>query len=126
MQEKFAVHLPPLPTEVAPVGFPPVAETLREAAERIVRTLHPYKVVLFGSYAGGRPTLDSDVDLLIVMDTEASPVERYLQVSALLHPRPFPVDIIVKTPAEVEAALKQKHSFVREILEQGIVLYERE
>ena len=118
--------IPSLPEDVAPVGFPPVAATLRAAVERIVQVLRPQKVVLFGSYAYGKPTPDSDVDLLIIMETEASPIERYLQVSALLRPRPFPVDILVKTPAEIEAALQQPYSWVREILEQGIVLYERE
>lgn len=103
-----------------------MAETLPLAAERIVRALHPDKVVLFGSYAYGAPTPDSDVDLLVVMETTASPSERYIAVSRLLRPRPFPLDLLVKTPAEIRQALASGDFFVREILTRGQVLYERE
>lgn len=103
----------------------PVGETLPAAVERIVQELHPQKIILFGSYAYGNPTPDSDVDLLVIMETESSSSQRYLAVSRLLEPRPFPVDIIVKTPAEIEQALHKGDSFIREMVTQGIVLYER-
>jgi len=112
---------------VIPTGFVmPVAEALPEVVQRIVQTLHPEKIVLFGSYADGTPTSDSDVDLLVVMETTASPVERYLTVSRLLRPRPFPVDILVKRPDEIQSALGAGDFFIREVLSRGQVLYERE
>ena len=112
---------------VIPTGFVmPVAEALPEVVQRIVQTLHPEKIVLFGSYADGTPTSDSDVDLLIVMETTAPPVERYLAVSRLLRPRPFPVDILVKRPDEIQSALEAGDFFIREVLSRGQVLYERE
>jgi len=112
---------------VIPTGFVmPVAEALPEVVQRIVQTLHPEKIVLFGSYADGTPTSDSDVDLLVVMETTASPVERYLAVSRLLRPRPFPVDILVKRPDEIQSALGAGDFFIREVLSRGQVLYERE
>ena len=108
-------------------GFPPVnAKTLRGVVKRPVHTLRPEKVVLFGSYARGTATPDSDVDLLIVMETDASPTDRYLIVSRLLRPRLFPLDILVKTPAEIEQALATGDFFIREILEHGKILYERD
>jgi len=111
---------------ITPRGLPrPVSETLPPAIERIVRELQPDKIILFGSYAYGVPTPDSDVDLLIIMETDASTVQRYLAVSLLLYPRPFPVDILVKTPREVEQALARRDVLVREILSRGRVLYER-
>ena len=111
---------------VTPTGFPAVTEeVLRGAAERIAEALQPEKIVLFGSYAYGTPTPDSDVDLLVIMDTDASRVDRYRAVSRLLYPRPFPVDILVKTPAEIERALESGDFFIREILPEGRVLYER-
>lgn len=110
--------------EVAPRGFPPVAETLPQVVERLVRELRPYKIILFGSYATGSPTPDSDVDLLIIMDTTLSAANRFVRVAQLLRPRLFPVDIIVKTPAEIEAALQHKDAFLVEVLENGKVLYE--
>ena len=82
-------------------------------------------MILFGSYAYGAPTPDSDVDLLVILDTDASATERYLAVSRSLYPRPFPVDIIVKTPGEIERALRVGDFFIKEILSQGRVLYER-
>ena len=111
---------------VAPTGFPPVTEeVLQAAAERIAESLRPEKIVLFGSYAGGTPTPDSDVDLLVIMVTDASRADRYRAVSRLLYPRPFPVDILVKTPGEIERALEGGDFFIREILSEGRVLYER-
>ncbi len=114
-----------LPVHVAPRGLPPVAETLPPAIERLIREVDPEKIILFGSYAYGNPTPDSDVDLLVIMETEARRIERYLAVSRLLYPRRFPVDIIVKTPSEVREALEKKDAFLCEIIEKGIVLYER-
>jgi len=116
----------PIKTKVHPIGFPPVAETLPGAIERIVSELKPEKIILFGSYAYGNPTPDSDVDLLVIMKTKAREIDRYVAVSNLLYPRQFPVDILVKTPQEMEAeARKTGNFFMREILKKGRVLYER-
>jgi uncharacterized protein len=113
-------------TDVRPVGFPPVAQTLPLAIERIVSELRPEKIILFGSYAYGNPTPDSDVDLLIVMKTRAKEIDRYVAVSNILYPRQFPVDILVKTPREIELESRKKGNFfMREILTKGKVLYER-
>jgi predicted nucleotidyltransferase len=116
----------PIKTNVRPVGFPPVAETLPGAIERIVSKLRPEKIILFGSYAYGNPTPDSDVDLLVIMNTKAKEIDRYVAVSNLLYPRQFPVDILVKTPKEIEEASGKKGNFfLREILTKGKVIYER-
>jgi uncharacterized protein len=113
-------------TEVHPVGFPPVVETLPGAIEILVSKLKPEKIILFGSYAYGNPTPDSDVDLLVIMKTRAKDIDRYIAVSNLLYPRQFPVDILVKTPREIELESKKKGNFfLREILNKGKVLYER-
>ncbi len=115
-------------TKVHPTGFPPVAETLPQAIERIVSELKPEKIILFGSYAYGNPTQDSDVDLLIIMETNGKNKEMYRAASMLLYPRQFPVDIIIKTPKEVEDALKggkDNSFFIREIVKKGKVLYDR-
>jgi len=107
-------------------GFPTADErTLRKVVRRMVQALRPEKIILFGSYAYGIPSPDSDVDLLVIMETSASPAERYLTVSRLLRPRPFPVDILVKTPDEIRRALDQGDFFIREIITQGLILYEQ-
>lgn len=112
---------------VKPTGFLPVTEgALQTVVRRIVEVLEPEKVILFGSHAYGTATPDSDVDLLVIMETNAPQVERYLAVSRLLRPRPFPVDILVRTPGEIARALETGDFFIREILTRGQVLYERD
>lgn len=78
-----------------------MGKQIRKAVARIVAHLDPEKVILFGSHAYGTPGQDSDVDLLVVMETYKRPAERIVMVSRLLSPRPFPVDIIVRTPDEL-------------------------
>ena len=112
-------------TNMRPTGFPPVAETLPQAVKKIVRELKPEKIILFGSYARGNPTPDSDVDLLVILDTEQPRKDRVVAVSLLLYPRPFPVDILVKTPQEIKREIDKGNAFIQEILTKGKVLYER-
>ncbi len=120
----MVITLPPLPRDLAPIGCPPVAETLPAAIQRIVEAIQPEKIILFGSYARGNPTPDSDVDLLIVWDTEKPRRERVVEISLLFSPRPFPLDLLVMTPEEIERA-REENFFIAEILEQGILLYEQ-
>lgn len=109
-----------------PLGLKtPVGKSLGAAIQKIVDELKPEKIILFGSYAYGTPNPHSDVDLLVILKTNASPKERSWLVSRILLPRPFPVDILVKTPKEVEKALKSGDFFLHEILTRGKVLYER-
>ena len=118
----------PIKTNVRPTGFPPVSKTLPQAINRIVSELKPEKIILFGSYAYGKPTPDSDVDLLVVIETNGKNKEMYHAVSSLLYPREYRVHIVVKTPKEVEAALKggvDNAFFIREIIKKGKVLYDR-
>ncbi|HLF73346.1 MAG TPA: nucleotidyltransferase domain-containing protein [Anaerolineales bacterium] len=118
----------PVRTNVHPTGFPPVSKTLPQAIRRIVSELKPERIILFGSYAYGNPTPDSDVDLLVVIETNGKNKEIYRAVSKLLYPREFPVDIIIKTPKEVEEALRggvDNAFFLREIVKKGKVLYDR-
>lgn len=112
--------------EVTPRGcLRPVSQTLPLAVARVAQALQPDKIILFGSYAYGAPTSDSDVDLLVIMESDKPGKERSWAVSRLLLPREFPVDILVKTPTELAVALQRGDFFLREITERGILLYER-
>ena len=103
-----------------------VDEMISEMVRRIVKKFHPDKIILFGSHARGTAGPDSDVDLLVIMKTKAREIDRYVAVSNLLYPRQFPVDILVKTPKEMEAETRRKGNFfMHEILKKGKVLYER-
>src|SRR5215211_835772 len=112
--------------ETIPAGLNvSVGKSLRPAIRKIVRELNPEKIVLFGSYAYGIPNPHSDVDLLVIMKTNASRKDRSWAVSRLLLPRPFPVDILVKTPQEIKNGLERGDFFLKEILTRGKVLYDR-
>jgi uncharacterized protein len=125
-EKPWPVGKTPLVAGVQPPGFAPVTEEVLQAmVHRLATGLHPHKIILFGSYASGTPTADSDVDLLVIVGTLAQPVDRYLRVSRLLRPRPFPLDLLVKTPEEIARALEREDPFIREITAQGRVLYER-
>ena len=98
---------------------------IKRISERLKEKYDANTVILFGSYARGEETEDSDVDLLVVMNTTASSKERSWAISQLLIPRPFPVDILVRTPREIKQALEGRDFLIEEILTQGKVLYER-
>lgn len=98
-------------------------ERIRELNERIVAEFRPQRVVLFGSYAWGMPTPDSDVDLLIVMPFEGKSAFKAVEIRMKTRP-PFPVDLLVRTPETVQQRLAIGDTFMRDILETGTVLYE--
>jgi predicted nucleotidyltransferase len=102
-----------------------VHDELEEVTRRIVEAFNPQRIIVFGSHAYGQPTPDSDVDLLIVMESDERPAARARQISKLLRPRPFPMDILVRTPQEIQQRLEMGDYFIQEIMEQGQVLYER-
>ena len=90
---------------------------------RIVGHFHPRTVVLFGSYAYGAPTADSDVDLLVVMDTPLRNVEQAVEIRKAVD-FPFPVDLLVRTPEQIAERAALGDVFVREVLTRGLALYE--
>jgi predicted nucleotidyltransferase len=96
---------------------------IRQAAERIGREFRPDKVILFGSYAYGTPTADSDVDLLVILPCRGNPVHKAVDILAKAEVR-FPVDLLVRTPGEVRRRLAWNDFFLREVIEKGRVLYE--
>lgn len=98
---------------------------IRALVQRIVQRFHPEKVILFGSYAYGRPRPESDVDLLVIMETPLRARQQRLEISRTLSPRPFPLDIIVHTPQEVSRRLALGDAFLDEIITRGKVLHER-
>jgi predicted nucleotidyltransferase len=82
-----------------------IEKQLGEVTDRIVGAFNPQQIILFGSYAYGQPSPDSDVDLLVIMESEERPVKRAAMISRLLRPRPFPIDILVRTPEEIQHRL---------------------
>ena len=94
--------------------------------QRIIEKFPAEKIILFGSYAKGAPDRDSDVDLLVVMDSQEPMSQRIRRVTAVAKVRFLPMDIIVRTPAEIDERLAKGDFFIAEILSQGKVLYQRD
>jgi predicted nucleotidyltransferase len=98
-------------------------QKIHELCDRIVKYYQPTKIILFGSYAYGRPTEDSDVDMLIIMPFEGRGAHKSAEIATVTHPH-FAVDLLVRTPEQVKARLDLGDFFIREIVENGKVLYE--
>jgi predicted nucleotidyltransferase len=98
-------------------------EEIREIARCIVDRFHPQKIVLFGSYAVGAATEDSDVDLLVVMETAEAPLHTAAQIAGAIDHR-FPLDIVVFRPSKLKESLERKGSFATTVMTEGTVLYE--
>ena len=110
-----------------PPGFKPFTkELLAGIINQIIKNNEVKKIILFGSYAylGSTPTPDSDIDILIVMDTKIESRKRITSIAPLLHPYFFPMDMIIRTPQEIFESLEKGDLFIREIMEKGRVIYE--
>jgi predicted nucleotidyltransferase len=107
------------------VSAPETKELISKIVKKIVSGYNPKKIILFGSYAYGYPTEDSDIDLFIIKNTDKRPIDRWVEVKRLLWDmeRDVPISPLVYTEEELEERLKIKDFFVREILERGEVLY---
>lgn len=100
-------------------------QNIEDVKNRIVNFIHPEKIILFGSYADGKATEDSDLDLLIVYKTDLPRKERRLPIRKALHDFKFPMDIIVYTPEEIEYYKDSSMAFITQVVEEGKVIYAR-
>jgi predicted nucleotidyltransferase len=96
---------------------------IRNLCRRIAEEFQPEKIILFGSHAYGKPTPESDVDLLVVMPFEVSEFQQATKISRYLR-LPIPMDLLVHTPEYIQYRLEIGDRFIREILEKGKVMYE--
>ena len=98
-------------------------ERIEQIVAQIVAGFRPRQVILFGSYAYGQPTRDSDVDLLVVMDADGQPLRAAARIAAVID-HPFSLDIVVVEPAALRASLARRGLFATDVLTKGIMLYE--
>ena len=101
-----------------------IYERLRKISERLKREYNAEKVILFGSYARGEATEDSDVDLFIIAPTNERFFQRMATVLGLVRDlyKGLALSPIVLRPEEVAERLKIGDQFVQEILEKGVEL----
>ena len=97
---------------------------LEKIIDRIVSKYSPEKVIVFGSVANGAADSDSDVDILVIMETELSYHRRSGPIRATMRGIPVAADIFVLTPDEYETLKDDETSFASEISKTGIVAYE--
>jgi predicted nucleotidyltransferase len=101
------------------------ADSILQFVDDVVCKFRPERVVLFGSYAYGNPTADSDVDVLVVMPyrgrSQPAATRIRLAVDA-----PFPMDLLVRSPAEMKRRIAQNDFFLEEVRDKGLVLYAKD
>ena len=85
----------------------------------LAREFHPKKIILFGSYAHGKPTKDSDVDLVVIMPFRGSDTKKVVEIRGRVE-APFPMDLLVWPPERAE----KTDYFTRDVLARGKVMYE--
>ncbi len=100
-------------------------EAIQIVVNRIAEEFKPEKIILFGSHAYGNPQPWSDVDLLVVMESELSAHDQRLKIAKFLRPRPFKIDVLTRTPADLEKRTAMGDYFLREIVKKGKVVYQR-
>ena len=98
-------------------------EAIDEVVRQIVEKFKPQKIILFGSYARGNPRPESDLDLLIVLDTSLKETKQSLEIRRHLGVM-FGLDLVVYTPQHLKDRVEMGDWFLRDILKEGKVLYE--
>ncbi|MEA5450432.1 nucleotidyltransferase domain-containing protein [Leptolyngbya sp. CCNP1308] len=106
--------------------MPPLTpDLLDHITQRLVTALQPEQIILFGSYAYGEPTADSDIDLLVIVSQSDEPRYRRARVAyKALRGIGMPTDVLVMTREEVQRKLNVRSSFIRRAVNEGKLLYE--
>jgi len=96
---------------------------IKAFVEEIVERFNPEKIILFGSYAYGRPTADSDVDLMVIMPYRGSAPRQAAKISTAVR-APFALDLMVRSPQEIRRRMAMNDYFIHDVIEKGRVLHE--
>jgi len=106
-----------------------IADRLLPYLRVLVEQFKPQQVILFGSYAYGRPGEDSDVDLLVIKSLEQSPVREAAEILRAWRPirwqgDSLPFELLIETPANHSIRRTKRGSFYSEVVRSGLQLYE--
>ncbi|MBI4569923.1 MAG: nucleotidyltransferase domain-containing protein [Planctomycetes bacterium] len=101
----------------------PTMADIQALADRIAEAFHPEKIILFGSYAYGQPTEDSDVDLLVIVRHGTKAWDKASEIRGAVRPK-FPLDLLVRTPRQVSERLELGDLFLTDVVRHGRTLYE--
>ena len=100
-------------------------QEIQAVVDTIVANHHPEKIVLFGSYAYGEPNENSDLDLLVVKDSDLSNHKLAVQIKRQINNFDFNMDIIVYKPNDVSEWITAPASFIHQVYKYGKTLYEK-
>lgn len=98
-------------------------KSILDLRDRIAAEFRPQRIIMFGSYAYGTPAEYSDLDLLVIMRYAGSGLRKAVEILNRVKPR-IPVDLVVKTPEEIQKRMQANDFFLTEIIHRGRVLYE--
>lgn len=98
---------------------------IKKIAEDIAETVHAERVVLFGSHANGHADDNSDVDLLVVAESDQPRYRRSRDLYKHFRPHRFALDIVMYTPEELNQSSKTPVSFVSQVMREGKTIYVR-
>jgi predicted nucleotidyltransferase len=98
---------------------------IQQVAVQLGHAANAFQVILFGSYARGEATDRSDVDLMVVAESDLPRHKRAVNLYKQFRPYPFGMDIVVYTPQEIEQGKESPLTLVSTVLREGKTLYER-
>ena len=96
---------------------------IRDYCAAVARVFQPEKIILFGSHAYGRPTPDSDVDLMVILPFPGNEISKAAEIRARFD-APFPLDLLVRKPRFIAERLRERDMFIELVMEKGVILYE--
>lgn len=99
---------------------------IRDIRDRIVEAVKPERIILFGSYAYGKQSDRSDLDILIIMDSDIPRYKRSVVIYRALGGLLIPKDVFVYTQEEVAEWSEVPQAFITTIMKKGKVIYEKE
>jgi predicted nucleotidyltransferase len=97
---------------------------LNEVIDRITRKFNPVRIILFGSWARGEATKDSDLDLLVVLPKVEHKRKAAIEVLRALNGLPISKDVVVTTPEEIKTHGQMVGNILRPALLEGKIIYE--
>jgi uncharacterized protein len=97
-------------------------KSIHDLRDRITAECQPERIILFGSYAYGNPGIDSDLDILVIVEHGDSGSKKAAEILSRINPR-IPVDLVVRTVDEIKNRLQANDFFLAEIMNHGRVLY---
>ena len=100
-------------------------EKISNIVNKIATGYNPEKIILFGSYAIGNPDENSDLDLLIIKDSDLPRPQRTVEIRKMLYGSMVPIDLLVYTNKEIEESKSKTYGFIHKVLKTGKTLYEQ-